>query len=68
MSTPKERPKCRCGCDQPAVYLCNGFDYEPRAKDKRGKPYVNEPTCLDAMLYLKESSAEMGHPFSCTEL
>lgn len=55
---------CRCGCGSEAVWLVTGFDFDPRAPGKRGKPF-SEPVCDATSSYLTESSAELGFP--CTK-
>ncbi len=56
--------KCNCGCKGEPSYLVTGYDYDPRAKNNRGKPFVDEPACINAMMFLEESSYEVGFPFS----
>lgn len=48
---------CRCGCGGKALYLCSGKDYG-------GETFVDEPACFDATVYLEESAALLGLPFS----
>lgn len=68
---PVERERgpnvCGCGCNTVAVYRCEGFDFDPKAKDGRGKPFT-ELACATAAEYLHDSSAELGFPFTMERL
>lgn len=50
---------CRCGCEGEALWLVTGFGYEPHGK---GAPFVDEPACHDAAVYLEETALELGLP------
>jgi len=65
IKTPNIKLKCLCGCNQDAEYLCTGFDFDPSKVGNKGKKFVDEPCCHNAMLYLEERSYEMNLlPFS----
>jgi hypothetical protein len=55
------KPMCRCGCGQPAAMIVQTPDYDPAYPN--GKPAPDEPVCLDAYEYLRDSAAELGLPF-----
>lgn len=59
--------KCRCHCNLDAVYCCVGFDFDPSTPDGRGAPFV-EYACTASAYYLRDSSAELGFPFTMTRL
>lgn len=54
--------KCKCGCEGKADWLVSGYDYNPEDPNGKGKKFVDEPCCLDAMLYMMESGAELDLP------
>lgn len=53
--------KCRCGCDSEPVWIVKSYDFDPYAPDNKGR-YFEEHCCQTAMLYLVESSHELGFP------
>ena len=67
MNAQPQKLKCICG-DHPAEYLINGYNYDPDGIGKRGRPYVNQPSCETFMKYCREASNELGFDFSYIKL
>lgn len=59
----KTKQMCGCGCGIEALFWCKGFDFDPRVKGGRGKPFA-EPCCRSIASYLSEASAELEFPFT----
>jgi len=60
----KDAPKCRCGCNGEASWLCDGFEYDPRKPDGKGIEFFDEPACSSAADYMDEAAHGFGLPFS----
>ena len=56
-----------CGCGWNANWRVDGFGFEPKSPDKRGKPF-NETCCDSSADYLTEASAELEFPCAKTRL
>lgn len=48
--------RCRCGCGEHAVAIVQVVDY------RGGKP-TDEPVCIGALAYLRDSAADLNLPF-----
>jgi len=59
---------CECGCGQEGEYLMTGYDYDRTKPDGKGEKFVDEPACVNAVLYCRESAQELGLPFSARRI
>ena len=60
MDAPNKAIKCLCGCGKDAVYLCTGFEFDPGKPGCKGRPFIDEPCCINSMLYLEDGSYELN--------
>lgn len=63
----KDKAKCFCGCGGDAKWRVDGFDFDPKATNRRGKPF-SEMCCDSSADYLTEASAELEFPCTKTRI